>query len=91
MIEITSNAIVKYMQIKYGLSISKIKGEIIKSNERKKYSNDFTGSIQEKDYVLVVKKGSIVTIQSDNNTEQENVLPYNLSNSKVRKEANNEC
>lgn len=86
MIEITSNAIVKYMQVKYGLSISKIKGEIMKANERKKYSNDFTGDIKEKDYILVVKKGSIVTIQDGDNIKQDNVLPYNLSNSKVRKD-----
>lgn len=85
MIEITSNAIVKYMQVKYGLSISKIKGEIIKANERKKYANDFTGNIKEKDYVLIVKNGSIVTIQDSENTLIDNVLPKNLSNSNVRK------
>lgn len=84
MIEITSNAIVKYMQVKYGLSISKIKGEIIKSSDREKYTNDFTGIIKEKDYNLVVKNGAIVTVQNELHTKQEDVLPYNLSKSLVR-------
>lgn len=84
MIEITSNAIVKYMQVKYGLSISKIKGEIIKSSDREKYTNDFSGVVKEKDYNLVVKNGAIVTVQSGLDTKQQDVLPYNLSKSLVR-------
>ncbi len=84
MIEITSNAIVKYMQIKYGLSISKIRGEIIKSDKRYEYSDAFNGEIKEKDYILVVKNGSIVTIKANDNVETQNLLPNCLSSSKVR-------